>query len=245
MIEFLLQENKPSLSDLLANLIFYVREQEEQKSLFQQIVDTIKLLKNEIEKQVAVNQQMNQDSICLKKEHKRLSEEVLNLKAKLLQTDQEPILRNAVIVGMLFSSEEATHNAEEIKNRARVILKYVDPTIDLNTVQISVLAKKENAPLSLIFDTIEQKNHFMKMFRMIQSVDGRKCGLSNEESIAIIDEMTLEQRKLYKNATTLRNYGFKYIWTKGGKIFARKEEGAEIIRIKTETDIEMIKLNEL
>ena len=53
-------------------------------------------------------------------------------------------------------------------------------------------------------------------------------------SIFISEELTKEVYALFKSSKGLRNQGFKYIWHKGGKVFARKEEGEKAVFIKND-----------
>lgn len=64
-------------------------------------------------------------------------------------------------------------------------------------------------------------------------------GFSGPANAVYINEHLTRQNKKLMGAASAkkREVGWKYVWTKGGKVHARKTDGSEILRIVTQADV--------
>lgn len=60
---------------------------------------------------------------------------------------------------------------------------------------------------------------------------------SPEKPIFINDHLTPRTKGILRKAKDLRNKGFKYVWSRDGKIFVRKDEASQAIVIKSLDDV--------
>lgn len=80
--------------------------------------------------------------------------------------------------------------------------------------------------------TISNKNH----------ITANQIGFeNNKKRISIVDQLTERNRNLLREAKTLHIHGYKYIWTKNGKICVRKTNESEIIIIKCMEEVTDLK----
>ena len=79
---------------------------------------------------------------------------------------------------------------------------------------------------------MEIKKGVMDLKRSKAKLETTECGIQGEKrNIYINDDLPKPIRELYKKARELRSHGFRYVWCKLGKIYARKDEGQELVKI--------------
>lgn len=73
------------------------------------------------------------------------------------------------------------------------------------------------------------------------SLTPAKIGLNGNQKIFINDHLTIMNKMLLsKTKKTAAEVGFRYVWVKNAKIYARKDDTSPIVMIKTEKDLRKI-----
>lgn len=215
--EELKAELKGDLRDLKNDLKFYADQYELQKTQNAAFSEEIKILKNE---------------------NAQIKLELQKLKRQFTEQDKEQRTRNIIIMGINSTSEDSKSRPNEVIKKSEKVLKYIEPNLAMSDVKIKIINhNKNNSPIMVICKTTELKNKIMENRKTLGKVTGDKCGIDSQSTIFLNEDMTSEQRTLFKEARALRNNGFKYVWTKAGKVYARKNENSEANRITCLEDI--------
>jgi putative hemolysin len=59
----------------------------------------------------------------------------------------------------------------------------------------------------------------------------------SNNNIYVNEHLTASNKNLFWLARNTKQLGYKYCWTKGGKIFIRKDEESRVIRVTKTSDI--------
>jgi len=59
--------------------------------------------------------------------------------------------------------------------------------------------------------------------------------------VYINEHVTIKNQKLLKTAKALRDHGFKYVWSKNGKVFVRANNDSRIIHIGKVEEVDRLK----
>lgn len=169
------------------------------------------------------------DIVLLKKENERLS--------LLINQSEQEKLEGSIVLKSLpqLNNIESKEVLVNVATKLNVNLELQD----VNAVQ--KLPLKANHKFDYVFqlkscntkNAIIDKNKNIKMVlkkdltvQFVDSFDGVP-----EPRIFITNHMTPFNYSLFKKAKLLHHYGFRYVWYKFGKIFARESNNSNIIRI--------------
>lgn len=170
----------------------------------------------------------------LERANKKYDEAVEKMDAmasEINRLKQINISRNVIIKGV----PEMETDAEHLKSMIGVIfakLRYNFPLTFIDCYRIGRKSENTCRPIVVVLPSVGLKNMMIRDKRTMKltcanfSNDGLFWG--KEDQIIYIDEhLTRENHMLFMEARKLRQYGFKFIWTRNGRIFVRHDEKAK------------------
>jgi hypothetical protein len=101
-----------------------------------------------------------------------------------------------------------------------------------------------NPPLVVKFARINLADEFVKSRRVKRnlSLSDLDLGISSDKQVYVNESLSPHYRKLFNLAKDLKRNGkLKYLWVRGGRLYARKSDGGEKYIIRNENDIENLK----
>lgn len=205
--------------------------------------ETLNFYSEKYEEQKNKNLIFTQEINNLKKENEIIHQELKKLKNQTDRKDKESRTNNIVIMGVTHSLEEAKTSPTEIKTKIGKVLSYIDPNLKHPDFKVSILNRnKPDSPVLVSFNTTEQKNMILAMRREKGKILSSNCGLPGTNLIFLNEDLTKEQRELFRLARSLKNHGFKFIWVKHGVVYVRKSENSDVIKVSNEADINQLKV---
>lgn len=100
---------------------------------------------------------------------------------------------------------------------------------------------RKNSPIVVSFLRKTDKDKFLTM-RKRRSLYTNELNLGENRSQIFINEYLSKNTKelLWKTKKLKEEKKYKYVWTKGGTIFIKKNENSEVLKINTREDLEKI-----
>jgi cell division protein FtsB len=173
-----------------------------------------------------------------KKENEELKEEIQTLNSKL--NDQEQYSKN---YNLEFQGVPE-HPGENVYHIVTDIARYLGCNITPDNIELCHrMRKSEKAagkPANIIakFYSRQIKESIISGRKNNRFVKAGDIGILNSENKIFVNEhLTRINRNLYWLARNTRQIGYKYAWTKSGKIFLRKDDSSRIIRVLSAADI--------
>lgn len=168
----------------------------------------------------------------LQKENKNLREEVNNLKSSVKYLNDMRVQNDCVINGV-----KINENAKAI-DVVLDIAKKVGADICENEVEEAFFlnkSKQADSKTSVVvkFSSKKTKKILMDGKSKLKKVD-------EFQNVYINDFLCKETLQLLNYAKSLKSVGFKFIFAKGGSVFAKKDENARQIRLRSMDDIDNI-----
>lgn len=161
--------------------------------------------------------------------------EISRLKNELNDSEQYSRRSNMELHGLPFTPGEDL----------RKVMEDLSQKLSLPVIRSSdVLAihrlpkRRDLAPTVLIkFATIELKNVWMSARARLQTLHDDE----SQQKLFFNDNLTQTNRELFWMARTKgKESGYRFVWLKNGKIFARKGEGCPALRIGTANDLQKL-----
>lgn len=176
----------------------------------------------------------------LKKADKRYDDVCATVNEMAVQINrlkQDNLSRNLLIKGV---PELEKHN-DHLKSMVGTIFNKLRFNLSLTFVDCYRIGrKKENTcrPVVVVLPNVGLKNLIIREKRTTKftcaqfSNDGVLWG-SAENFLYIDEHLTRDNYLLYMSARKLRQSGYKYVWTRNGRIFARPDEESRVLSIET------------
>lgn len=182
------------------------------------------------------------------KKQKILSNEVSYLKAKLNEIEQEKLNCNMTIKGV---NETETENGKHTEGLVEFLLKRVNKDFEpSDVVSCKRIGVKKQGTRPILVKFIDEKAKMAVMdgkkktkldCSMIPLSDKQNLGTS-DEVIYFADHLTSFSATLHYHARHLKKRcGFKFVWTKMGRVYVRKDENERAVLIKSLEQIKAIK----
>lgn len=219
------------------NLMISIRELAKE---IKELKTSMNFYSQQYEDQRQRNEECAEEIKQLRKVNEETQREIRFLKQQNTIKDQQSRTCNVVNVGIQNSIEDLNSNGREIKLKTDKIISHLDKDIKTTDYQLQALSKnKANSPILISFAKEQHKNNLMRKRKEKGKIKGSDCGLEESGLIFINDDLSKEVRELFRNARRLRHEGgFKFIWVKSGTVYARKNDGSDIYKIKCANDIE-------
>jgi len=94
------------------------------------------------------------------------------------------------------------------------------------------------------FTNHQDKVKILESRKIIRNLSTKNIGMEPDESIYIRENLTSKSSFLFKQARDFRKqFNFKFVWTKNGQIFLRKNKSEKIIIVVNEEVIHNLKSN--
>lgn len=193
--------------------------------------DVVEQLKADKEEASAHRKEMNQ------LQEKMLAQELLIHRLQQGLNDSEQYNRNANMEIHGLKSEEG-ENLTEFLHELAEKLELQKPRNDEVLAVHRLPSKKASPPILVRFASVAVRNRWFAARGKLQSL------FKSEPSDQLYFNENLTQinrRLLWLARTTGKKEGYKFVWVRGGKIFVKKDEGATLIRITCDSDIDRIK----
>lgn len=191
------------------------------------------------------NKKLHEELNAIKKQNSALTEENRNLQTKVgeLQSDiielQQYSRRCNIEINNLPESpkENLREVITEIMKKAEV-----DLGKDITALhRIPTVKKEKIKPVILQFNTVESKNVFLSAVK-VKRFTAKDINPEFENIPVFFNEHLCPEIKklLYECKKFKKEQEFRFCWTKGGKIFLRKNESSRVYRIKQIHDLKNV-----
>lgn len=184
------------------------------------------------------NQTITQNNTELMNENGKLQKEIQQISQEFNELKQSSVKNKMVVFGV-----------PNLKDHSSIKLTFnnILNTLNIKTDEIAIddifqtKTKTEQAPLFITFKNYKNKLDFLQIAK-IKKITAHNIGFENNHNkIIMVDQLTETNRTLLKEAKILRTHGFKYVWTRNGKVLCRKLENTDVIIIKNVNHIQMLK----
>lgn len=199
----------------------------------EELKKSVEFMSHKFEEQRVISESALREVKELKTENMELKNRIEKLEMKIQDNEQEEKKFNITMMGI-----------PEQKGSTEEIVQSVFEGMNLQIEKEDVLecfrvSKKENAPIVIKFKKIETKKIVFKKLKSIKSIKLDECQLEGgNRPIYINDDLTRENQELYKKARKIKKEkNYKAIYCTDGKLFLRKQENSNPIRIKREEDL--------
>lgn len=204
---------------------------------------------------------INQDKIAnleheVKALNRRLDELEYNTKTPLLQINgipsvvnehlQDIIIRIGEAVGVHISLNNLLSVDRLQRRKSSMVATSSDGASDETTSIATSSSTNETSTIPVVvgFRPATLIREFIVAARRKGSLTTSTLGLTSEQdksSIYVFEHLTASLRKVYLNAKKFqKSNGYKYLWTRDGKIFLRRSDASAIIRVMPHTDLSKI-----
>ncbi|XP_030039725.1 uncharacterized protein LOC115455187 [Manduca sexta] len=182
---------------------------------------------------------------------------VAELKSQLNERDQELLLNDVEVTGIPESQEESTlHLVKVLSNKLGVA---IDEKDIVHVERIGSTRRNREEPSEGTFNPAAQRprslvvrfarratrDALLREARVRRGFNTSELGFGGPSRPAhrvyINERLTRTNRHIfYKARQAGSTHNWRYVWTKGGRVFARKEDGRKVERITCEDDISRI-----
>lgn len=178
----------------------------------------------------------------IKKENEDLKLKVRELNNKLNDFEQYSKLNNLIITNY---PEDPNENVVEI---VKGICNHVGAEIKDGDIDAAhrMPSSSNDKPKNIIvrFTSRYRKEEVHMAYKRKRNRATMKIdipGTNNKSIIYINEHLTKENNAIFRHARlSLREKGYKYIWTKNGQILAKKDDGSRIKVIKEQSDVDRL-----
>lgn len=198
--------------------------------------DLLKEIKNGREE----NTQLREEIAQLTENNISLNSRFEVIEREWNQGKQELIRNNVVLFGF---SDQANTKLEVISTVNKILHKVnMDKSDVLNDCYQRSPNKNQPGAIVLKFKNTEAKNNFIKVVKRLE-LKTSDFGLCTKKSnlIRLSEQLTPLNQQLLNEARQLRTHGYKFIWSKNGRILARKSANSDILVIHNFDYIDSLK----
>ncbi|KAK9882248.1 hypothetical protein WA026_019764, partial [Henosepilachna vigintioctopunctata] len=206
-------EHSPSTQDMFKKLLKKIEGLKEAMSFNNEMVEGMRSSLDELRKE---NKSIKTKYEKLKIEVQELRQEVTVLKERNAATDIEADLnsrkRNIIISGVIDKNE---------------IVKVLE-NLGINDAGIKVKQIPTNKPIKpfvVTFSSEETKRNALQNRKSRGNLNSANMNLGGtERNIYLSEDLPKTIQELLRKAKELRESGYKYVWSKEGKVFCRKAD---------------------
>lgn len=183
----------------------------------------------------AENEKLRNQLEKANKRYEEVCEKVNVMATEINRLKQINLSRNIIIKGV----PEVETDAEHLKSMISLIFAKLRYNLQMTFVDCFRIGKKTETtcrPIIVVLPSVGVKNMMIRDKRSVKmtcanfSNDGIFWG--TEDQIIYIDEhLTRENHMLFMSARKLKQLGFKFVWTRNGRVFVRFNEKTKIIGI--------------
>lgn len=215
------------------------------------VVTGYKSLANRIQVLESENYHLKDEISILKKdtispvEGQSLKETISKLQIELNDREQESLANDVEIGGIPeFQSESAVHLVTTVATKFGVTLEMRD-VVSAN--RVGVPGASPRGPRRIVVRLARRvvRDDLLRAARARRNTTSGGLGLPEHEpkQLYVVERLTKANRILFAKAREARaEAGWRFVWTKDGRILARKSEspGSPVHRLRSEKDIERV-----
>lgn len=185
------------------------------------------IFKNQVKEMFSSLKQIQSENKLIKDQNIKLSEEVLQLNKRINSLEQRSIENNIELVGVPESSDESCF---DIVNK---IATNLNVEIVVHNAYRVFSGKNKNPRKIVASINSKESRHQLLTQSKKKKIKANQLHQDWENNnIYINEQMTQVNRNLfYKAKNIVREVGFKFIWFKNSKIFAKKTETSNVFII--------------
>lgn len=203
------------------------------------LMEMMKGLSNKMDQ---INDYWKKENDLLKKQLSAVNNKYLQVNEKLTvvlgqinNIRQEGLSRNLLMKGI----PEIDKDNVELKIMVGKILKKLRFELDMTYIDCFRIGKKtedRSRPVVVCLSSTGLKNVVLRDKRSTKiscanfSSEGRPWG-PTEDLIYFDEHLTKENHTIYMAARKLKKHGFKYVWTRNGRIFVKYDEDSKVLWI--------------
>lgn len=176
-----------------------------------------------------------------------MEETILKLKMEIQDRDQDMLINDVEIAGFPeVKNENTTHAVLTIAKKLGMQLEDRDLVSAERVGPPRAFLEGEKAPRPRILAVRLARRHtrdaLLEAARVRRRLSTEGMGLPGATSFFFVNErLTRYNRQLFQRAREAAGRtNWKYVWTRGGRVFVRREHGKERHRIHTERDIDKV-----
>lgn len=201
-----------------------------------------KLLK-QFEQQETKIRELSSENVLLKSQVSNLQNEAIQLKESVNEMEQYSRRECLEIKGIPVDIGENTN--ELVAQLGSLIDVDIDPK-DISVSHRIPSRNRRNGPPSIIVKFIRRdlRDQLYQARKKLKDFTTRNLNLGHigDNKIFISESLTSKNKELFNNALKVKkDFNFKFIWTKYGHIYLRKNNESPVRRISSYTDLEMLK----
>ena len=212
-------------------------------------------LKTEYERLLIVNKKQEDEIKLFKVEAKELKSESTELAEKgvkealkIDELEQYGRRQNLEIVGIPETDQEDTNKI--VIEVAKLLNVEIAPE-QISTSHRLKSKKKRNSdddtqpsstPIIARFVNRDIRNRLYSNRKLARDLDLKSFSVKDTQHIYINENLTHERKRLFWKAKQLaKSEGFRFFWTHNGTVLVRKSEESDILAIKSDNDLSLIK----
>lgn len=195
-------------------------------------------LKGMYVKVINENKTITQNNTEVMHENMRLQEEIHQINTEFNEMKQTNIKNKIVIFGVPNLKDHVSVKLTFNNILDALKVKREDIIID------DIFQKKTNteqAPIFITFKNYPTKLNFLQIAKINKIIAHSIGFVNNNNKITMVDQLTETNRTLLREAKALLTHGFKFVWTRNGKVLCRKLENSEIIVLKNINHVQTLK----
>lgn len=171
-----------------------------------------------------------------------LEESITHLQMNLDDRDQELLLNDIEITGVPEeNNENPIHIVLACATKIGVELDERD-LVSCRRVGVVRRAGARPRPLAVRLARCDLRTQLLRAARVRRQLNTEDLGLTSQSCPFYVNErLTKKNRDLFrKSRQTGRSLGWRFVWTRDGRVYTRKESGSHAHRIGSEADIEQV-----
>ncbi|KAH6942103.1 hypothetical protein HPB50_000948 [Hyalomma asiaticum] len=169
----------------------------------------------------------------LKLSNRKLKEENAKLTVRVDELEQYSRSNNVEIKGVPVEPD--------VNDVVSKMGQIIGETVSKDDIDIChrVFTTKQNEPnIILRFVRREKRNSFLAKARKTR-LTGTLLGYNSTKPVYVNEHLTRQNKQLLGAAVAKkREVGWRYVWTKDGRIFARRDESSAVLRLNSLSDLE-------
>lgn len=210
------------------------------KKELQEFEKSLSFTSGKMEEMLEEMKELKKRQVSLENENEMLKEKVRKMEISVEDLEQYSRNRNIEINGIPFTKDE---NLEKIVKDIGI-----DINVEIKDGEIDVVhripTRNNKNPEPVVVQFLSRK----KRDEMIQKAKDKQIttttlNMSGPQRTIYINEHLTKQRKrlLYETKQKKKEMAYKFVWTKGGKVFLRKNETSNVIQVRTFEELDYIK----
>lgn len=207
-------------------------------SFLSDAVDKNNKIMNDISTEI---KKIQTDNLQLKKENVQLQSTVSSLEIRVRNLEQYSRRQNIEIDGIPETQGEDVLNV--LENVAKAIEVDLKREKVIAAHRIPSFNKKRTPPIIVRFSTYEERDVWIGGFKKMRPLTLNMVNpvFKSSAKVFINEHLSPENKLLLaKTKESARNKGYKYVWSRDGRIFVRKEDGVKCRRIDSVADIDKL-----